>query len=51
MNVAKTARDLYIHRTSLQARIERVEMMLDADLSNPDERLRVSMSLRVLENS
>ena len=47
MNVAQTARELFIHRTSLMARLERIERLMGLDLSNADNRLHLALNLRM----
>lgn len=49
MNVTHTAQALYIHRSTLIDRLERIRALLDEDLEDPDERLRLEMVLRALE--
>ena len=51
MNIAQTARDLFIHRTSLIARLERIASLLDIDLDNPNDRLQLAINLRMLSQS
>lgn len=52
MNVAKTARDLYLHRSSLLARLDRIKDILGTDLDDPSIQLeyRLIMTLLRLEN-
>ena len=47
MNVAKTAEDLMIHRSTLLERLKRIEKLLDSDLKDPDERLCLSIILKI----
>ena len=49
MNVTHTAKALYIHRSTLLDRLERMKALLNEDLNDPDERLRIEMVLRALE--
>jgi hypothetical protein len=49
MNVTHTAKALYIHRSTLIDRLERMKTLLSADLEDPDERLRIELVLRALE--
>lgn len=49
MNVTHTAQALFIHRSTLIDRLERIRSLLDEDLEDPDERLRLEMVLRALE--
>jgi len=48
-NISQTAKDLYMHRNSVIYRIARIEEKLGVDLDNPDVRLRLLISFRVLE--
>ncbi len=48
MNAAKTASDLYIHRSTLSERLQRINRLLGADLDDPDQRLYVAMMLYML---
>jgi len=48
-NVAETARRLNIQRNTFLARLERIMRFIDLDLDDPDERLYVEMSLRLLK--
>ena len=50
MNTTKTARELYLHRSSLVERLERIFGLLGTRLELADERLFYSMLLRLLEN-
>lgn len=43
MNVTQTARDLFIHRTTLQARLQRIQSTID--LSKPEQRLYIRYCL------
>ena len=46
MSIAKTAKALFIHRSTLLDRIGRIERELGCDLKNPDERLRIEILLK-----
>lgn len=48
-NISQTAKDLYMHRNSVIYRIARIEEKLNVDLDNPDIRLRLLISFRILE--
>lgn len=48
MSYAKTARRLYIHRSTLMERLARIETDLSMDLSNPDQRLLIQIILKAL---
>lgn len=39
LNATQTARELYIHRSTLLYRLERIREILDSDLTDPDELL------------
>lgn len=47
MNLAQTAKDLYIHRTTLQERLRKIEGLLGIDLKDPDQRLQLSIILKI----
>jgi hypothetical protein len=49
MNITQTAKELFIHRSSFVERMHRIENLLDADLENPDDRLRINITLKLLE--
>lgn len=49
MNITKTAADLYVHRSTLLERIARIERELDADLLDPDVRLRIQLLLKAMQ--
>lgn len=46
-DIAETARTLYIHRNTVKYRIERLNDLLDAPLSNPDFSLQLRLALRL----
>lgn len=49
MNSSKTAQELYVHRSTFQERIQRIESMLEADLNDPKQRLYLMLMLQILE--
>ena len=49
MNYSSTAKLLYLHRTTLINRIERIEKKLKIDLSDPNERLQLQILLKAME--
>lgn len=49
LNATQTARELYIHRSTLLYRLERIREILDSDLTDPDELLYLNFSFRLLE--
>ena len=51
MNITKTAKDLFLHRSTLLERLKRIENMLQADLSDADQRLRLLIILKLIEHS
>ena len=51
MNTAKAARELYLHRTSLVQRLERIFEILGTRLQGADERLLYSILLHMLEQN
>ena len=48
MAVTKTARDLFIHRSTLLERLDRIRDILKEDLTDPDIRLQIQILLRAL---
>lgn len=46
MNIAKTASDLNIHRSSLIERLHYIESLLDGELTDPDYRLHMTILLK-----
>ena len=49
MNVMKTAYALRIHRSTLQDRLAGIERLMELDLSDPEQRLRLMISLKLLQ--
>ena len=48
-NISQTAKLLYMHRNSVIYRISRIRELLNVDLDNPDIRLLLLISFKVLE--
>ena len=48
-NISQTAKLLYMHRNSVIYRIARIRDLLDVDLNNPEVRLRLLISFKILE--
>jgi hypothetical protein len=48
-NQKQLASQLFIHRNTLQYRIDRIRELVDVDLENPDERIRISLTYRLME--
>ena len=46
-NLAKTAKELYIHRSTLIDRLSRIQSLLRVDLDDPDQRLELMLIERV----
>lgn len=46
-NLAQTAKDLYIHRSTLIDRLGRIQAILSVDLDDPDQRLELTILERV----
>ncbi len=46
-NALKTARDLYVHRSTLNYRLKRLEEILQVDLSDPKERSEVLFAMNM----
>ncbi|HMM06056.1 MAG TPA: helix-turn-helix domain-containing protein [Clostridiales bacterium] len=51
MNATKTARDLFLHRSTLLQRLERIKAVLEQDLSDPEERLYLRICLHIPEHT
>lgn len=51
MNITKTAKDLFIHRSTLLERLKRIQSLLQTDLEDPDQRLRLQISLKIIETN
>lgn len=49
MSMTKTSAALYVHRSTLLERIARIERELDANLKDPDERLRIQILLKAMK--
>ncbi|MGB6178158.1 PucR family transcriptional regulator [Carnobacterium sp.] len=47
LNIAETARQLYIHRNSLLYRIEKIQRILLLDLKDSEEILKVQLALKI----
>lgn len=48
-SVSRTARALYIHRSTLLYRLDKITRFLKSDLSDPDELLYLMLSFRLIE--
>ena len=48
-NVVQTARELFIHRSTLLYRLEKIKEILESDLSSPDEILYLMLSFRFID--
>lgn len=48
-NISQTAKLLYMHRNSVIYRIARIRDLLDVDLNDPEIRLRLLISFKILE--
>ena len=49
LSVAKTAKDLYVHRSTLMERLERIRRELGMDLDDPDVQLELRLLLRAMQ--
>lgn len=49
MNIAHAANKLFIHRSTLMYRMERVSSLINLDIKNPEERFRILLSYHLLE--
>ena len=50
LNAMQTAKELFIHRSTLLYRLEKIKGILESDLSDPEELLYLSISFRLLDN-
>jgi sugar diacid utilization regulator len=50
MNATQTAKELFLHRSSLLKRLNKINKLLCADLNNPDTRLYLRICLYLLRN-
>ncbi|MFZ7121386.1 MAG: PucR family transcriptional regulator [Eubacteriaceae bacterium] len=51
MNITKTAKDLYVHRSTFLERLKRIKRLLQIDLEDPDQRLRLLVALKIIETN
>lgn len=49
MSITKTAAALFLHRSSMMKRIEKLHQLLNSDLSDPDERLYYRICLAIID--
>lgn len=47
LNIAETARQLFIHRNSLLYRIDKIQRILLLDLKDSDELLKIQLALKI----
>lgn len=47
LNVAETARQLYIHRNSLLYRIEKIQSILVSDFKDSEELLKIQIAIKI----
>ncbi len=48
-NAIKTADKLFVHRNTINYRLNKIKEIMDVDLDNGDELFRISMSINILE--
>lgn len=48
-NVTQTARELFIHRSTLLYRLDRIHEIIRSDYSDPDELLYLLLSFRLID--
>ena len=51
MSVTRTSQALFIHRSSLLKRLDKIQRLLNQDLSDPDTRLYFRICLALLRES
>lgn len=49
-NTSRTAEELYVHRSSLQKRLKKIQSYLHMNLEDPDDCLMLRISLRLMEH-
>ena len=49
MNITRAAQELYLHKSSLLARLTKIRELLQCDLEDPDQRLRIQILLKHME--
>ena len=49
LNIMQSARQLYIHRSTMLYRLEKVKQILESALDDPEELLYISLSFRLLD--
>ena len=49
MNFSQTAKDLYMHRSTLAVRFEKINTLLKMDLEDPKQRLWLLLSIHLVE--
>lgn len=50
MNAVHTAKKLFIHRNTFLAHLENINKIIDLDLEDPDERLYIQLSFKLLKS-
>lgn len=50
LNAVQSARQLFLHRSTLLYRLDKIREILDSSLTDPDELLYLSLSFRLFEN-
>ena len=48
-NVLQTSKELYVHRSTVFYRLERIQKLIGVDLENGKERLKLLISIYMLE--
>ena len=48
-NIARTTRNLFMHRNTFLYRLDKIKAVLDADLDDPGTRLSLQIALRIME--
>ena len=49
-NVLRTSKELFIHRSTLSYRLDRIKKLINVDLDNPIERLKLLLSFYMEES-
>jgi hypothetical protein len=51
MNTTQTSKDLFVHRSTFNERLKRIQSILQVDLDDPGQRLHLLMTLELIEIS
>jgi purine catabolism regulator len=49
MNMSKTAKELFLHRSTLSARLSKIKQMISLDWNDPNDYLMLYILLKAIE--